>query len=64
MDIFEAVKAVEFIRPEVVIPIHYGTWPPLSENPQEFKKQVEEKKLARVEVMAVDQILDLKKLLH
>ena len=64
MDIFEAVKAVEFIRPELVIPIHYGTWPPLSEDPQEFKKQVEEKKLARVEVMAVDAIFDVNKALR
>ena len=30
MDIYEAVKAAEFIRPEVIIPIHYGTFPPLS----------------------------------
>lgn len=59
MDIYEAVKAVEFIRPEVVIPIHYGTFPPLSEDPQEFKAQVEGKGLARVQVMAVDSIFEV-----
>lgn len=59
MDIYEAVKAVEFIRPEIVIPIHYGTFPPLSEDPEEFKRQVEGKGLARVQVMQVDQTLDL-----
>ena len=59
MDIYEAVKAVEFIRPEVVIPIHYGTWPPLSQDPEEFKRQVEGKGLARVQVLQVDQTVDL-----
>lgn len=59
MDLVEAVKAVEFIRPELVIPIHYGTWPPLSEDPHEFKRQVEAAGFSKVEVMAVDQVLDL-----
>lgn len=54
MDIYEAVKAVELIAPKVVIPIHYGTWPPLSEDPQEFKRQVEAKNLAKVEVLQAD----------
>jgi len=59
MDIYEAVKAVEFIQPELVIPIHYGTWPPLAEDPHEFKRQVEAKGYSKVEVMAVDQILEV-----
>lgn len=59
MDIFEAVKAVEFIRPQLVIPIHYGTFPPLSENPHDFKKQVEAKGWARVQVMEVDSVFEV-----
>lgn len=58
MDIFEATKAVEMIRPKVVVPIHYGTWPPLSEDPQEFKRQVEAAGTARVEVIAPDGTYD------
>lgn len=62
MDIYEAVKAAEFIGAELIIPIHYGTWnPPLSEDPQDFKKQVEAKKLGRVEVMAVDSVFEVSK---
>ena len=61
MDIYEAVKAVEFLKPELVIPLHFGTWPPLSEDPQEFKKQVESKGLSRVEVMKPDQIFQVTK---
>lgn len=51
MDIFEAVKAVELIQPEVVIPVHYNTFPPIQADPQDFRRQVESKTSARVQVM-------------
>jgi L-ascorbate metabolism protein UlaG (beta-lactamase superfamily) len=35
-----AGKAVDFIRPKKVVPIHYGTFPAVSVDPQEFKKKV------------------------
>ncbi len=35
-----AAKAVEFIKTKKVIPIHYGTYPVISVDPQEFKKRV------------------------
>lgn len=38
----DAVKAVEFIKPKKVIPMHYNTFPVIEQDPQEFKKQVEE----------------------
>lgn len=40
MGIPSAVKAVEFIQTKKVIPIHYGTFPIVSADPQEFKKRV------------------------
>ncbi|BAA80102.1 conserved hypothetical protein [Aeropyrum pernix K1] len=43
MDPVEAAKAVELIRPLVAIPMHYGTFPVLYGDPEEFKKRVEEK---------------------
>lgn len=43
MDIPEAVKAVEFIRPKVVIPMHYNTWPVIEQDPEEFQSQVKAK---------------------
>ena len=52
MDIQEAVKAVELIQPEVVIPIHYNTFPPIEADAQEFKRQVEARSDARVRIMA------------
>lgn len=58
MDIFEAVKAAEFVGARLTIPMHFGTWPPLSEDPQEFKRQVEAGGWSRVEVMQPDGVLD------
>ncbi len=51
MDLFEAVKAVEFIQPEVVIPIHYNTWEPIAEDASKFKSEVESKFKTKVQIM-------------
>jgi len=40
MDIDDAVRAVEFIKPKKVIPIHYDTFPIIQASPQEFKEKV------------------------
>ncbi len=41
----EAAKAVELLKPEIAIPMHYGTFPVLWGTPEEFKKHVEAKGL-------------------
>jgi L-ascorbate metabolism protein UlaG (beta-lactamase superfamily) len=46
----DAVRAVEFIEPDVVIPCHYDTWPPIEQDAQAFVDAVGDR--ARVEVMA------------
>jgi L-ascorbate metabolism protein UlaG (beta-lactamase superfamily) len=46
----DAVRAVEFIEPKVVIPIHYNTWPPIAQDARAFAAAVG--KRARVEVLA------------
>lgn len=35
-----AAKAVEYVQTKKVIPVHYGTFPLISSDPQEFKKKV------------------------
>jgi len=40
MDIDDAVRAVEFIKPKKVIPMHYGTFPVIEADPEEFKSKV------------------------
>jgi L-ascorbate metabolism protein UlaG (beta-lactamase superfamily) len=34
------VKAVEFVRPKLVVPMHYNTWPVIAADPNEFVKRV------------------------
>ena len=48
----EAAKACELLKPKVVIPMHYGTFPVLSGNVDEFKKWLSEFKVD-VEVVAL-----------
>lgn len=37
MDIEDALKAVDFIKPKLTIPIHYDTFPLIKADPKEFK---------------------------
>ncbi|MGA7723363.1 MAG: metal-dependent hydrolase [Ignavibacteriaceae bacterium] len=41
MGIRDAVKAVEFVNPDVAIPMHYNTFPVIQANPAEFQKKLE-----------------------
>ncbi len=45
MDVVEAAKAVEILKPDVVIPMHYNTFPLIKADPNEFKRIVEQKGL-------------------
>jgi len=40
MDPRQAALATKLIRPKKVIPMHYGTWPPIEADPNEFAKLV------------------------
>ncbi len=48
----EAAKACELLKPKVVIPMHYGTFPVLSGSVEDFKKWLSEFKVD-VEVLAL-----------
>ncbi len=41
MGIKEAVKAVQMIKPKIVIPMHYNTFPVIKADPSKFKELVE-----------------------
>ncbi|MDT8340718.1 MAG: metal-dependent hydrolase [Longimicrobiales bacterium] len=53
----DAVRAVEFIEPEVVVPIHYGTWPVIEQDPEAFARRVGDR--ARVAVLKPGESLAL-----
>jgi L-ascorbate metabolism protein UlaG (beta-lactamase superfamily) len=48
MGVEDAVKAVEFLKPKVVIPFHYDTWDLIAADPKDFQKKV---KGAKVEII-------------
>jgi len=45
----DAVTAIEFIEPSVVIPIHYNTWPNIEQDVEAFRSLVGDR--ARVEII-------------
>jgi L-ascorbate metabolism protein UlaG (beta-lactamase superfamily) len=53
----DAARAVAFIEPEVVVPIHYNTWPLIAQDPEDFKVKVGG--TARVEIVAPGSSYDL-----
>ena len=47
MGIEDGVRAAKFLRPKVVLPCHYNTFPPIKQDAEEFKKALEEQTSAR-----------------
>jgi L-ascorbate metabolism protein UlaG (beta-lactamase superfamily) len=37
----DAARAAQMVQPRVVIPIHYDTWPPIEQDPDDFRELVE-----------------------
>jgi len=52
MDRIDAVTAVEFIEPSLVIPVHYDTFPPIETDVEQFKADVEGSTAAEVVILA------------
>ena len=55
----EAALAVSWIRPKIVFPMHYGTFPFLVQDPSEFKGLCESKCDAKVVILNPGQGIDL-----
>ncbi|MHC4992463.1 MAG: metal-dependent hydrolase [Planctomycetota bacterium] len=50
-----ATRAAEMIKPRIAIPIHYGTWPPIEQDPGQFRPQgVDVKVMQPGETLAVE----------
>ena len=51
MDRFDAVTACEWIGADVVIPVHYDTFPPIESDAEAFKSDVESQTSSKVVVL-------------
>ena len=45
----DAARAVDFISPKIVVPIHYDTWDIVAQDPELFRSKVGDK--ARVQIL-------------
>jgi len=59
MDPAQAALATKLIAPKMVIPMHYGTWPPIEQDPKEFEKLVKKQSKAKVRIMTPGEILEV-----
>jgi L-ascorbate metabolism protein UlaG (beta-lactamase superfamily) len=41
MGVDDAVRAVEFVRPKIAVPIHYKTWEIIDADPNEFARKLQ-----------------------
>ena len=54
----DALRAVKLVQPKHVIPAHYNTWPLIAQDPEAWKKRVEEETDTEVHVMNADTAKD------
>jgi L-ascorbate metabolism protein UlaG (beta-lactamase superfamily) len=47
----DALEAVKMLKPGLVIPMHYNTWPLIEQDPLQFKSEVESKTGSKVAVI-------------
>ncbi len=58
MGIDDAVKAVEFVNPDIAIPMHFNTFPLIEANPDEFVSKIEGNGF-KGKVMEIGEVIDL-----
>jgi len=49
----DSVEATRLLNPKVVLPCHYGTWPPIEQDPQAWATMIREGSDAEPRVLAV-----------
>ena len=59
MGIEEAIEAIKMLKPNIVIPIHYNTWPLIEESPHDFKKEVEKNCETKVLIVNFNESIDI-----
>jgi len=55
----DALEAVRMLKPKMVIPMHYNTWPLIEQDPLQFKAEVESKTNSKVSVIAPGESLEI-----
>jgi len=59
MDPRQAAMATGLINPKIAIPMHYGTWPPIEQDPKEFEKLAKKSSKARIVILKPGEHLEV-----
>ena len=59
MDSKDAAIAADFLKAPTVIPIHYNTWPPITQDVNAFKADVEANTVSKVLIVKPGEVVDL-----
>ncbi len=59
MDPKGAALATSLIAPKTVIPMHYGTWPPIEQDPKAFEREVKKVSKAKVVILKPGESADV-----
>lgn len=60
MDPKDATIAAEFLQAKYVIPVHYNTWPPITQDVNAYKKDVEQNTKSQVLIVKPGETIELK----
>ncbi|MCQ2362146.1 MAG: metal-dependent hydrolase [Acidaminococcaceae bacterium] len=60
MDPKDATIAAEFLKAKYVIPVHYNTWPPIKQDVNAYKKEVESTTSSHVLIVKPGETIELK----
>lgn len=55
----DALKAVKFLRPKTVIPMHYNTWDLIAQNPTSWAEEVQSETKAKVVILSAGESFEL-----
>ncbi len=59
MDPKQAAMAVKLLKPKIVVPMHYNTWPPIAQDPKEFAKLVQKSSKTKVVVLKPGECMEV-----
>jgi L-ascorbate metabolism protein UlaG (beta-lactamase superfamily) len=55
----DALRAVQFVQPKVVVPCHYNTWPPITQDGVAWAKRVEQETEAKAHALQPGESLEI-----
>ncbi|MCM2369042.1 metal-dependent hydrolase [Aporhodopirellula aestuarii] len=53
MGIDDSIQAIRVIEPRIALPTHYGTWPPIAQNPNAWARKVRENTISKPIVLGI-----------